>query len=120
VTRNEAPGRPAEAPCPPDDPALVDGKHKMRTELWTARVEDYFAPAPLADERRDHVLLATTRRRRCRMTPNITRLCAECKLISRHKRLSVTYGDTGQVRLAQAVANIVAILGGRAISERDT
>ena len=50
---------------------------------------------------------------------NITRLCAECKLISRHKRMSVTYGDTGQVTLAQAVANIVAILGGRVISERD-
>jgi hypothetical protein len=53
------------------------------------------------------------------MTPNITGLCAECKLISRHKRMSVTYGGTGQVTLARAVANIVAILGGRVISERD-
>jgi hypothetical protein len=51
---------------------------------------------------------------------NITRLCQECKCISRNKRMSASYDDTGQVTLAQAVAHIVAILGGRVISERDT
>ena len=50
----------------------------------------------------------------------ITRLCAERKLYARHKRTAVTYGDTEQVTVAQVVANIVAILGGRVTSERDT
>lgn len=50
---------------------------------------------------------------------NITGLCAECKLIARNRRMSATHDDTEQVTLEEAVANIIAILGGRVISERD-
>ncbi len=49
---------------------------------------------------------------------NLTRLCAECKLIARNRRLSGQPTDTADpVTHDQALANITAILGGRIIHE---
>ncbi len=51
---------------------------------------------------------------------NITRLCAECKLIARNRRLSRQPADTAEpVTHTPAIANIIAILGGRIIHEGD-
>jgi hypothetical protein len=49
---------------------------------------------------------------------NLTRLCAECKLLARNRRLTVQPTDTtNPVTHDQAIATISAILGGRIISE---
>ena len=49
---------------------------------------------------------------------NLTRLCAECKLIARNWRLSGAPPDTTDpVTYQQAVATITAVLGGRIIHE---
>ena len=49
---------------------------------------------------------------------NLTRLCAECKLIARNRRLTGAPPDTTDpVTYQQAVATITAVLGGRIISE---
>ena len=48
---------------------------------------------------------------------NLTGLCAECKLITRNKRMSPTYDDSGQITYAEAIQNITTILGGRIITE---
>jgi endogenous inhibitor of DNA gyrase (YacG/DUF329 family) len=47
---------------------------------------------------------------------NITRLCAQCKLIDRNQRLSGQPADTADpVTYDQAIANIAAALGGRIV-----
>jgi hypothetical protein len=49
---------------------------------------------------------------------NLTRLCAECKLVARNRRLSGQPADTtASVTPEQAVATITAVLGGRIIHE---
>lgn len=49
---------------------------------------------------------------------NITRLCAECKRIARNRRLSGHPADTADpVTHDEALANIIAVLGGRIIWE---
>ncbi len=49
---------------------------------------------------------------------NITRLCAECKLVFRNERLSGQPADTAEpVILADAIQNVAAVLGGRLISD---
>ena len=49
---------------------------------------------------------------------NITGWCAECKLIARNERLSGQPADTVEpVILADAIQHVVAILGGRIISD---
>ena len=53
---------------------------------------------------------------------NITRLCSECKLIARNRRLSAQPADTADpVTYGQAIDNITSGLGGRIIhtSEAD-
>ncbi len=51
---------------------------------------------------------------------NITRLCCECKLIARNRRLTGAPADTAEpVTPTEAIANIIAILGGRIIHEGD-
>jgi hypothetical protein len=45
---------------------------------------------------------------------NITRLCAECKLVARNRRLAGQPADTANpVTYDDAIANITRILGGR-------
>ncbi|HTY35129.1 hypothetical protein [Mycobacterium sp.] len=52
---------------------------------------------------------------------NITRLCAECKHIARHRRCTGQPADTTDpVTHDQAIATTVAVLGGRIISEGTT
>lgn len=49
---------------------------------------------------------------------NLTRLCSECKLIARNRRLSGQPADTANpVTPAEAIANVTTILGGRIIHE---
>jgi hypothetical protein len=49
---------------------------------------------------------------------NLTRLCAECKLIARNRQLADQSADTtNPVTYHQAITNITAILGGHIISK---
>ncbi|BBY01041.1 hypothetical protein [Mycobacterium seoulense] len=49
---------------------------------------------------------------------NLTKLCAECKLIARNRRLSGQPADTANpVTHTEAVANVTTVLGGRIIHE---
>ena len=49
---------------------------------------------------------------------NITRLCAECKLVARNRRLTGQPVDTTEpVSHREAIAAVTAILGGRIITE---
>jgi hypothetical protein len=48
---------------------------------------------------------------------NLTRLCAECKLVARNRRLTGQPADTADpVAYHDAIANITTVLGGRIIS----
>jgi hypothetical protein len=50
---------------------------------------------------------------------NITRLCAECKLVARNRRLSGQGADVANpVTCDAAIANITTILGGRILADR--
>jgi hypothetical protein len=47
---------------------------------------------------------------------NLTRLCAECKLIARNRRLSGQPADTADpVTYAEAIATVAAVLGAHII-----
>jgi hypothetical protein len=49
---------------------------------------------------------------------NLTRLCAECKLIARNRQLPDQSADTtNPVTYDRAITNITAILGGHIISK---
>ena len=47
---------------------------------------------------------------------NLTRLCAECKLVARNRRLTGQPADTTNlVTYRQAITNVATVLGGRVI-----
>lgn len=52
---------------------------------------------------------------------NITRLCAECKLVARNRRLTGQPADTTEpVSHRKAIATVTAILNARPVGEKTT